>query len=101
MVTDGHVQNCRGGLDASGSHDDTILTTICLRLRQWHAEVQERLIRVISILLTVNLVAWIAAITVDRVAYKCGKSRRVQEWPLVARAARTRIHETRTCWMKI
>jgi hypothetical protein len=40
--------------------------------RQWHAEIQERAIRVISVLLTVNFVAWIAAITVDLVAYQCG-----------------------------
>lgn len=41
--------------------------------RQWHAEIQERAIRVIAALMSVSFVAWIAAITVDVVAYQCAR----------------------------
>lgn len=40
--------------------------------RQWHAEIQERAIRVMAVLMSVSFVAWIAAITVDVIAYQCG-----------------------------
>jgi hypothetical protein len=40
--------------------------------KQWHAEIQERTVRVFSVLLTVNFVAWIAAMTVALVAHQCG-----------------------------
>lgn len=40
--------------------------------RQIHAEIQERTVRVIGALTTLALIAWIAALFVDLIAFQCG-----------------------------
>ena len=42
------------------------------RHRQWHAEIQERAIRLVAFLVTISFVTWAAAILVDLVAHQCG-----------------------------